>query len=581
MRKIVPYYVSLAAILAVIGFATPVNAAAQEGSAPKWKGHIEAEGKWSADRKIGETGLFAPIWQDEDSMFFTDLRGRLDQKDSQEYNLGFGYRQMLNNDWILGGYGFYDRRRTSLNNMFDQATFGLEAMSENTEARLNVYIPENTEKGAGGATGPTAIVSGGQIQIRTTGGGQERAMPGFDVEVGRKIDMPDNWSLWMYGGGFYFDADDYKTVAGPRGRVEVSYDNVPYLGDGSRFTLGAETQSDGVRGGQTFGIARLRIPLSFGTAKKSYAALSPLEQRMTGRIIRDVDIVAGQKAGPISLETATATTAGGSTVSSVTIIDANTANPVTALTNAGTNALVLFDGAAGTINTGGSLSALTGQTIMGGGQQISVTGTTSGTTLNLTLPGSRPTISRTGASNVFNISGRTNVKLQGLDIQNGNDGVSVSNSSNVTLSDLNISDTTNSGIFFSSSSGTVQDTSVDNPGTNGLAVLSASTVTATRLSLTNTEDSAVFVGSAVTNLTVSDTEITGADYGIFSYNSATLTLNNTDISDAATGIYLRNTTASGSGNTISASATGCNNNGGNTGSIAFDDINGSGPTTCP
>ena len=70
--------------------------------------------------------------------------------------------------------------------------------------------------------------------------------------------LPGNWELWAYGGGFHFDADGYDNVTGPRGRVELSYNNVPYLGDGSKFTVGLESQTDNVRGGQSWGSVRPR-----------------------------------------------------------------------------------------------------------------------------------------------------------------------------------------------------------------------------------------------------------------------------------------------------------------------------------
>src|SRR5690606_38194843 len=138
--------------------------------------------------------------------------------------------------------------------------------------------------GGGGGGTTSASVVGGNFQLTTvTGGGLvERALPGADVELGYKFDLPDNWEVWAYGGGFHFDADGYKNVSGPRGRLELTYNDLPYLGENSKFTVGVETQTDNVRGGQSWGIARLRIPLQSFGGKKSDArpALSPLDQRM-------------------------------------------------------------------------------------------------------------------------------------------------------------------------------------------------------------------------------------------------------------------------------------------------------------
>ena len=119
-------------LLASASFFIPITSTpslAQE-DAPKWEGHIEAEGKISNERSIGEGGVFIPVWQDDTSMLFTDIRGKFDNKDSEEMNLGLGYRQQINNNWILGGYAFYDRRKSGNENIFSQATIGVEAMSE-------------------------------------------------------------------------------------------------------------------------------------------------------------------------------------------------------------------------------------------------------------------------------------------------------------------------------------------------------------------------------------------------------------------------------------------------------------------
>lgn len=91
---------------------------------------------------------------------------------------------------------------------------------------------------------------------------------GLDIEAGYGFNLPDGWQFWGYASGFHFDSDGYDNVTGPRGRIEVSYDNVPYLGTGSRFTLGFEGQTDNIRGGQSFGIARLRIPLNAPGTKR-------------------------------------------------------------------------------------------------------------------------------------------------------------------------------------------------------------------------------------------------------------------------------------------------------------------------
>ncbi len=409
--------------------------------APKWEGHIEAEGKISNERSIGEGSVFIPVWQDDTSMLFTDIRGKFDNKDSEEINLGLGYRRQINNNWILGGYAFYDRRNSGNDNTFHQATIGVEAMSEDLEFRINGYIPESTEEDVGSATS-TASMNAGNFQIQSYGAPKERALPGVDIEVGKGFYLPENWEVWAYAGGYHFDASGYEDVTGPRGRIELSknFDN------GMRFTAGLESQTDDVRGGQTFGIARLRMPFSaFGGGDKTPSRnLSKLDQRMTTRIIRDVDIVSGEQQGDLlNTEAATFELDNGTKVSSFTTIDA-TGNIAADVTAAGANSLIVIDGSAGTINTGSTITTQTEQALIGGGATITVAGT-SGTTASLTLPGSRPVINGTNAGlDVIRLQQESN-RLQNLTIQGGNDGVRIANDDQK-LKNLTIQNTGRNGI---------------------------------------------------------------------------------------------------------------------------------------
>lgn len=425
------------------------SALAQQSTPAKWQPHIEAEGKISNDRSIGEGGIFIPVWQESDRMVFTDIRGRFDNQDSEELNLGLGYRQQINNEWIIGGYAFYDRRNSPNENTFHQATIGAEAMSTDLEFRINGYLPENDEKSTSSASS-IGVVNGANLQIQNYGTAKERALPGFDIEVGKGFKLPENWEFWVYGGGFHFDADGYDNVSGPRGRMELSYDNVPYLGEGSRFTIGMESQTDDERGGQTFGIARLRVPLSTLTRKTIDSTLSGLDKRMTSRIIRDVDIVSDEQAAQIeSTEAANFTLEDGTDVTTFTTIDAND-DLEADVTAAGINTLIVVDGTAGTINVAGDVRPLDGQSIIGGGTSITVTGATSGSTASLTLPGSRPTINGTnaGADIFFLPAGLSDdTLLQNMTLTGGRVGINHEGDDSI-IRDIIIQDTNNDGIQF-------------------------------------------------------------------------------------------------------------------------------------
>jgi hypothetical protein len=258
------------------------------GADDKWTPQVELEGKTgTSGRDIGVTKMMTPLWQDDDSLLFNDIRYKFDNRDSQEYNLGLGYREKINSDLIIGSYGFFDRMRSDSEHMYSQGTFGIEALTENNDFRANVYIPESTENGAPGAA--KLIISG--VNSISVQGGFERALPGADFEIGQKIGLGLG-DLRVYGGGYSFSASGYESVTGPRGRMELklSEADIPDMPFGATVTVGAEIQLDDVRGTESFGLLKLTIPL-WESEKKS--SLSPIDRRMTTFVNRDVDIVRG------------------------------------------------------------------------------------------------------------------------------------------------------------------------------------------------------------------------------------------------------------------------------------------------
>jgi hypothetical protein len=398
--------------------------------APKWGAHLDLEGKWGNRRSLGDIGLFAPLWQSPTSLFFTDIRGRLDDQDSREGNFGFGLRHMLPSGWNAGIYGYYDARRTGNGNFFQQATIGAEMLSPDFDLRVNGYLPFGKREhgiGAGGGT-PFAEFANGTIEIVTPGVGfVERALRGFDAEIGWRLPVfsVDSFTqLRAYAGGFWFDGEGFiRDIAGPRGRIELSFEQPSGPWAGSRLTLGAEVQHDEVRGTNAFAVARLRIPLQ--PAERSARRLSPQESRMTERVVRDVDIVAGQGSKGVTAETreAAINVYNNETVTDVVQIDA--ANGQAALQNEidtrPVGSIVILNGAMNGVVAAVSLTnAATGKTLLGGGAQLPVEGAVSGTQVMFTAPGAAGSLSGTpgGGSGLINFAGATNAVVGGLTLSN-------------------------------------------------------------------------------------------------------------------------------------------------------------------
>jgi inverse autotransporter-like protein with beta domain len=360
----------------------PIGAVAAEGD--KWSSYADVEGKLGTDRNLGEVSLFVPLGQSHESLFFGNLISRIDDQDSFEGNVGLGYREIVDGSYIVGGYAYFDRRKSASDNYFNQITAGAELMTDVWTARTNVYFADNDLKPTSGGV---VTQTGTQIFVQSN---LEGALSGFDAEVGRVIPLGlDDVTLTGFAGGFHFDRSSFDNVSGPRARAELAFDNLwdGMLPSGTQLRFGAEVQHDDVRDTQGFLSARLRVPLFGGS---SGSTLSGLDRRMVDPVVRDIDVVAG--AG-LSAPVAPVLASNGATIRSANVIDADDDLGV-ALTAAGPNSVIIVDGSKGAITSAGDADALTGQTIVGAqGAGLNLMDPNTGETIVWRPNGVRPTLS--------------------------------------------------------------------------------------------------------------------------------------------------------------------------------------------
>lgn len=406
----------------------------------KWQPMFELEGRANSDRSLVSPKFLVPLAQDQKSMVFTDIRARIDDNDSEEYNLGLGYRQ-ITGDWVLGGYGFVDHLNSSNGFHYWQGTAGLEALSDVWDARINGYLPQSTKHDLGG-TSALVISGGGAFGI--TGPSQERALPGMDAEIGYKLPI-DVADFRVFGGGYYFDADDFDSVAGPKMRAEFTMDNRLFkaMPEGMQFTVGVQYQNDNAREGQTTALAQIRIPFGKVTPRKPNST----DGRMTTFIRRDIDIVAAEAASSTVMP-ATVTINNRQYSNIAGTIDGNTGNTASinnVITNAGTNSLVVFDGSAGAIAPAFFNGPLAGQAFVGGG--ASIVARAGNMTASGVLPGTRPTL------NTNIISFNSGVTIKNMDVNSSGTSAIFSGAANWLIEDVVATTTVGGGygvrLFFS------------------------------------------------------------------------------------------------------------------------------------
>lgn len=400
--------VQSASILAAVVVCAAAASGFAQTAESKWGPHIDLEAKPGTKRSLGEADLFIPMAQSADTLLFANLRLRMDDNDSNEGNYGFGVRHMLESGWNIGGYGYFDRRRTEFDNHFNQVTLGVEALSQDWDLRANYYAPVGRRSHNVDSLN-TAEVSGTSVIFR---GGEERSMGGFDAEIGWRVPLFDaraDRQFRIFGGAYHFSESGVPDITGPRARAELTFDSVPYLWEGSRFSIGAEWQHDDPRGSQGFLTARLRIP--FQVYGKPASTLSPMERRMADPVVRDIDVVsqAGRFSAP---ETATQLASGGS----FTVV--NSANTVgndldAAVTAAGNNSTVLLAGSF-QITTGNTVSMAFNQTLTGLATVRSASGRTAAVNTGASINGTN----MASAAVQLNAGGR----LTGLTVTNAYSG---------------------------------------------------------------------------------------------------------------------------------------------------------------
>ncbi|MEM9631327.1 MAG: inverse autotransporter beta domain-containing protein [Pseudomonadota bacterium] len=497
-------------ILSCYFIATPAHS--QEA---KWSPHIEFGGKAGTKRNIGEVQVFAPILQNNDRLFFADVRGMLDSDDAKEFNAGLGVRQIIQGRWIAGVYGFYDQRLSDTGNRFHQLTFGAEAMTAGASLRANVYIPIGKTVYSAPSSDSVSVGSS-SITVRE---GQERAMKGVDFEAGLALPKLDLFSkindrFWVHGGGYAFFDDEADSVWGPRFRAEYRVDDLGW--SGTRLSLTAEYQYDEPRGGQAFWGARVRLPLQLGPADP--ATLSPLERRMTETIIRDVDVVS--QVGTYGAPVAAVDAQTGESLDNIKVINpASTADLVAEIENAGAGKTTFVYGNGEKIEISDSINLQAGQSVKG---SIYARHPETGRSIKL----GQTHISGTDASkDIFEAN--DNTLIAELELSGGRDAISSIGYSNVTVENVSIHDTARSGVNFESGS---------NLKISGVSMENLSFDSADGFSNGNPTATQVGVGIRLheaTNVSISDAEFKNLGMALLANHSNGIEMSNATIEDTA------------------------------------------------
>ena len=216
--------------------------------------------------------ILQPLFQNENSLTYADLRAIFRFAQTEEFNFGLGHRMMYN-DWILGGYFSFDTRNTERDVQHHAVTFGLEALSRQWDVNFNYYLPiSGKETVATGTLGGTFIGT-----TLFANGVVEEALEGVDFEVGALLPFVPIGETRLFLGTYYFDGDVApSTGMGKKIRLEFR--------PRKNITLNFQATDDRLFDSEF----SVQIKYSFGYAAES--GVRTLSERMIQFHERDIDI---------------------------------------------------------------------------------------------------------------------------------------------------------------------------------------------------------------------------------------------------------------------------------------------------
>lgn len=267
----------------------------KENKENKYKPYLEIGGAKYFNQNSNVAGiydLFVPILQNENHLFFTDLRIFDRSGSSFEGNAHLGFRKIdLDKKQMIGIYGAFDHRISDKRNSFNQIMMGFEFWHKNIFIGANLYKPiGKTQKYVGTTIDRQVVTSRGISWLETTSKEfYEKALPGVDAELG--YSFTDNLNLFV--GGYYYHSSGAKTMAGPK--IQVTYDyrepRGRILGIVDGISIEAGVQHDKPRGTSAYIGIKFKIGL---TKLDNNTNLFGFERHMVEPVRRDPDITVAQ-----------------------------------------------------------------------------------------------------------------------------------------------------------------------------------------------------------------------------------------------------------------------------------------------
>ncbi len=233
-------------------------------------------GVQSGNYTTGALDFMYPILNSSNSLFYVNALGNYNSLNPYQASLGFGYRSIAGYDhFIWGLYGFYDFLQSKNKHNYNQATGGVEFMSENIDFHMNAYFPFGPTEHFVRDISEPALPIGHSLEGLDTDLFED-AEKGMDTEIGTTVWRNAYHPLRAYIGYYHYGfGGQGASINGASSRLEQVINT--YFRINANYRYDAENKNQWVVGLQLF----------LGGVKQTTVNLNSFEQ-LRGRMMDPV-----------------------------------------------------------------------------------------------------------------------------------------------------------------------------------------------------------------------------------------------------------------------------------------------------
>lgn len=251
---------------------------------PQGKYQPRVVGLFETDRNstAGSGELLTPVFQNNRSIFYSDIRAGNSSSAVYLLSAGGGIRHHVHPELLGNAYMFFNYKEDYVRGPEEAVVLGLEFLADGYEARINALFPTSKPR--------RLEPEPGQTRIR-------ESIPLTDLSGEIGYDLPGirqfGFNLRLYVGGFYRRANNINDISGAQSRLELSRSNLLGVPGLKTTVVGQIRYNSDINypiGAFQFRISAPLVKYWKGLEANNFNQLTPVEQRMTERVRRPISI---------------------------------------------------------------------------------------------------------------------------------------------------------------------------------------------------------------------------------------------------------------------------------------------------